>query len=77
MNLVVFCTIINAIKFFQGAGDAFVGAMAYFLAMFDSGELSMNEILRRSCEVAKYSVQKLGTQTSFPHKADLPSSLFK
>lgn len=57
-----------------GAGDMFVGGLAFYLAYYP--ELPMKEIVKRSCEVATVSVQKYGTQTSFPTKDDLPAELF-
>ena len=58
----------------QGAGDMFVGGLAFYLAYYP--ELPMKEIVKRSCEVATVSVLKYGTQTSFPTKDDLPAELF-
>uniref|UniRef100_A0A2P2IDH1 Ribokinase n=2 Tax=Hirondellea gigas TaxID=1518452 RepID=A0A2P2IDH1_9CRUS len=57
-----------------GAGDCFVGAMAYYLA--EVRELALPEILRRCCLVAAVAVQHPGTQTSFPYKQQLPAELF-
>jgi len=57
-----------------GAGDAFVGALAYYLCKQPG--LSLEEMMRRSCEIATCTVLKEGTQTSFPQRADLPPSLF-
>ncbi|XP_064623530.1 ribokinase-like [Lineus longissimus] len=57
-----------------GAGDAFVGALASYLAKYP--DLGMEETIRRSCEIATISVQAPGTQTSYPWKKDLPSELF-
>ncbi|XP_076366790.1 ribokinase-like isoform X2 [Tachypleus tridentatus] len=57
-----------------GAGDAFLGALAYFMTHHSS--LTMKEWIKRSCEVAAMSVQNLGTQTSFPWKEDIPAELF-
>jgi ribokinase len=51
-----------------GAGDAFVGALAVFLAE----GLGLVEAAQRANVVAALSVQKRGTQTSFPSAADLP-----
>ena len=59
---------------FQGAGDAFIGALAFFMAKFK--ELPFAEIVRRSNEVARLSVLSLGTQTSYPTKGSLPGELF-
>ena len=52
---------VNAIDT-TGAGDAFVGSLATFLAQ----GIGLDEGVKRSCEIATMSVQKLGTQTSFP-----------
>lgn len=60
---------------FQGAGDAFIGALAYFLSTRPDVELQ--EAIRRSTVVAGISVQKPGTQTSLPWRKDLPDDLFK
>ncbi len=55
-----------------GAGDAFVGSLAYFLA---SGK-PLTEAIKRSNQIAAVSVQSSGTQTSFPQAKDLPPELF-
>ncbi|KAF6105845.1 ribokinase [Phyllostomus discolor] len=57
-----------------GAGDSFVGALAFYLAYYPS--LSMEEMLRRSNFIAAVSVQAAGTQSSYPHRKDLPLHLF-
>ncbi|KAL1138413.1 hypothetical protein AAG570_008477 [Ranatra chinensis] len=57
-----------------GAGDAFIGALAYFTAFM--GQLPLSERIRRSCVVASTSVLRAGTQISFPNKMDLPEELF-
>ncbi|NQT60664.1 MAG: ribokinase [Bacteroidetes bacterium] len=49
-----------------GAGDSFVGCLAYFLALGKP----MDEALRRSNSIASISVQSAGTQTSFPEAED-------
>jgi len=54
-----------------GAGDAFVGSMAFFLA---EGR-PLVEAVRRANEIAALSVQSPGTQTSFPRAEDLPREL--
>lgn len=51
-----------------GAGDAFVGSLATFLAR---GE-PLAEAADRANRIAAISVQARGTQTSFPAAADLP-----
>jgi ribokinase len=54
-----------------GAGDAFIGSLAYFLAsgkgVFDATE--------RANRIAAMSVLLPGTQTSFPEAKDLPPDL--
>lgn len=55
-----------------GAGDAFVGSLAFFLA---SG-YELVDAARRSNRIAAVSVTGRGTQTSFPDAADLPDDLF-
>jgi ribokinase len=54
-----------------GAGDAFVGALATFLA---AGRSPVHAA-ERSNAVAALSVQGRGTQTSFPSADDLPAAL--
>lgn len=48
-----------------GAGDCFLGALAHFLASGE-GMQSLMECIGRACVVAALSVQRLGTQSSFP-----------
>lgn len=57
-----------------GAGDSFVGALAFYLAYYPN--LSMEEMLKRSNFIAAISVQAAGTQSSYPYKKDLPPALF-
>ncbi|XP_050573182.1 ribokinase-like [Bombus affinis] len=57
-----------------GAGDAFLGALAYFKAYHPA--LSMDECIRRACVVATDSVLKFGTHASFPNKSSLSPDLF-
>jgi ribokinase len=54
-----------------GAGDAFVGSLAVFLA----AGLPVAEAMGRANRIAALSVQAPGTQTSFPDAADLPTEL--
>jgi ribokinase len=56
-----------------GAGDAFVGSLAYFLAFGKS----LTEAMRRANRIAAISVQSSGTQTSFPVAKDLPAELLQ
>jgi ribokinase len=51
-----------------GAGDCFIGALAFSLARGDE----LIEAARRATRVAAVSVQSAGTQTSFPRAAELP-----
>jgi ribokinase len=49
-----------------GAGDAFIGSLAVFL-----GEgLPLGDAIRRANAVAALSVTRIGTQVSFPHRAE-------
>lgn len=52
-----------------GAGDAFIGSLAYFLVKHANS--SLTNIIGAACEVASHSVQKPGTQSSFPYAKDL------
>ena len=47
----------------QGAGDAFVGAMAYYLACHPS--LVFQEVVRRCGFIASQTTMAHGTQTSY------------
>jgi ribokinase len=55
-----------------GAGDCFLGAFAYFLAL----DVPIKTCMKRANVVASYSVQREGTQTSFPVASELDPSLF-
>lgn len=50
-----------------GAGDAFVGSLAFFLA---AGK-PLTDAIKRANAIAAISVQASGTQTSFPEAKDL------
>eukprot|EP00525_Craspedostauros_australis_P000290 CAMPEP_0198129440 /NCGR_PEP_ID=MMETSP1442-20131203/51737_1 /TAXON_ID= /ORGANISM="Craspedostauros australis, Strain CCMP3328" /LENGTH=344 /DNA_ID=CAMNT_0043789831 /DNA_START=231 /DNA_END=1265 /DNA_ORIENTATION=+ len=54
-----------------GAGDAFCGALAAYLSM----GVSLQQSAIFACGVASMSVRKVGAQTSYPTKADLPPCL--
>lgn len=58
----------------QGAGDAFIGAMAFYMAKFKM--LPFEEIVRRAGEIARTSVLNPGTQSSYLSKKELSPSLF-
>jgi ribokinase len=51
-----------------GAGDAFVGSLAYFLG---AGR-PLRQAVEKACAIATKSVLKTGTQTSFPTRAEVP-----
>ncbi|HVX46001.1 MAG TPA: ribokinase [Mycobacteriales bacterium] len=55
-----------------GAGDAFVGALSYFLA----AGCPLPVAAERAALIAGRSVRKRGTQTSFPDRSELPAELF-
>ncbi|CAH1401920.1 unnamed protein product [Nezara viridula] len=57
-----------------GAGDAFIGALAYMIASLPNTKLSTK--ISRACSIASISVMSKGTQSSFPFRKDLPSELF-
>lgn len=57
-----------------GAGDSFVGTLALLMAREE--KLSLKEQVKRACRVASQSVEKKGTQTSYPTKDELRFSLF-
>lgn len=66
---------INCIVFSsQGAGDSFIGALAFYMAHYPT--MALEEMSHRANQVAGVSVQAAGTQTSFPFRADLPAVLF-
>jgi ribokinase len=56
-----------------GAGDAFVGALAYFLACVPT--LPLAEAVARACRLASLTVQREGTQTSYPQRGEVAALL--
>jgi ribokinase len=56
-----------------GAGDAFVGSLAHFLAR----GADLRSAAARANRVAAMSVTGRGTQTSFPYASDLPRDLLQ
>jgi ribokinase len=52
-----------------GAGDCFLGSLAFFLAR----AAGLRDAATRAAAVAALSVQRPGTQTSYPYAADLPA----
>ncbi|XP_065058167.1 ribokinase-like [Rhopilema esculentum] len=59
-----------------GAGDAFVGTLAYFHAT-RGDSLPFVQIVERACHIAGVTVTKPGTQSSYPNKNELPDELFQ
>ncbi|XP_069811378.1 ribokinase-like isoform X2 [Dendropsophus ebraccatus] len=57
-----------------GAGDSFIGALAFFIAHYP--QLNIEEMVKRSNHIASVSVQAAGTQTSYPYRKDLPQDIF-
>ncbi len=55
-----------------GAGDCFVGSLAFFLAR----GLPLMEATRRANVIAALSVTRKGTQSSYLPRAELPPALF-
>jgi len=55
-----------------GAGDAFIGALAFFLSLGDALETA----LPKANLVAGRSVQRHGTQTSYASRQELPATIF-
>lgn len=52
-----------------GAGDAFIGALAYHLCKHP--DKKMHEHIAFACYAAAHSVQYSGTQASFPYLKDV------
>eukprot|EP00045_Choanoeca_perplexa_P001183 m.18328 g.18328 ORF g.18328 m.18328 type:complete len:311 (+) comp10786_c0_seq4:50-982(+) len=57
----------------SGAGDCFIGAVAYYKA--NHPDLSWLQVLTLASEVAAISVTKSGTQSSYPSRGQLPAHL--
>ncbi|KAJ4938890.1 hypothetical protein JOQ06_028356 [Pogonophryne albipinna] len=57
-----------------GAGDSFIGALAFYMAHYPT--MPLEEMACRANQVAGVSVQTVGTQTSYPLKKHLPAELF-
>ncbi len=55
-----------------GAGDCFIGSFAYFLAEGCNDEIAV----QKACYVASLSVQKHGTQTSYPMRDEISANIF-
>lgn len=55
---------VNNVVDTTGAGDSFIGALAYLIAEFPN--VSLENHIGIACKIAAVSVTKPGTQTSFP-----------
>jgi ribokinase len=55
-----------------GAGDAFVGSLAFFLG----ARVPLPDAMQRANQIAAMTVQAPVTQSSFPKRGDLPAALF-
>jgi len=55
-----------------GAGDAFIGTLAYFLAL----DKPLQEAIKRANGVAAVSVGRMGTQSSFPARAEIKELIY-
>ena len=53
----------------KGAGDAFVGAFANYLSAFGLAEIK--KVIGLANEYASMTVQRKGTQTSYPRLSEL------
>lgn len=60
---------VSAVVDTTGAGDAFIGALAYFFA--DQPNIPLYKKIGAACEIASHSIQFPGAQTGFPSKNDL------
>ncbi|XP_040579055.1 ribokinase [Lepeophtheirus salmonis] len=63
-----------------GAGDSFIGSLSYYLGIHAQSELptdsQLEEMIRRACIIAAFSITKKGTQSSYFPRNDLPPELF-
>ncbi|XP_034530601.1 ribokinase isoform X2 [Notolabrus celidotus] len=57
-----------------GAGDSFIGALAFYMAVCPT--MPLDQMACRANQVAGVSVRAVGTQASYPHRKDLPADLF-
>lgn len=53
-----------------GAGDAFVGALAHYLARYET-KVPLYKKIGGAILIASMSIQQYGTQTSYPSAKDL------
>ena len=71
-----FKPLMTIIIILQGAGDAFVGALAYYLACHSYSNLTFRDVLTRSGIIASHTVMAKGTQASY-NIDTLPKKLFE
>lgn len=64
------CNVVSS----QGAGDSFIGALAFYMANYST--MPLEDMAHRANQVAGVSVQAVGTQASYPFRRDLPAELF-
>ena len=62
--------VVNAVDT-TGAGDAFIGSLAYFLGVGKP----LVDAMEKANKIAAISVQHPGTQTSFPYASAIPSEI--
>jgi len=55
-----------------GAGDCFIGSLAYFLG----AGADLRTAMEKACLIASRSVTAFGTQTSYPRREELPAGFF-
>lgn len=60
---------VNKVIDTTGAGDAFVGSLAYFLA--SNKDIPLEKALEKACSLASETVKIKGTQSSYPHRKEI------
>ncbi|XP_065314697.1 ribokinase-like isoform X2 [Gordionus sp. m RMFG-2023] len=58
----------------SGAGDSFLGSLAFYCAMYPS--LDLHQMINRACFISSQTVKHRGTQSSYLTKNELPQFLF-
>ena len=66
------CKVVEAVDT-TGAGDCYIGSLAFFISHGDD----IIEAIKKASDIATRSVQKPGTQSSFPYRDELPANFFK
>lgn len=66
------CPTVDKVVDTSGAGDCFLGALAAYLS---AGDADLEAAVTRAGQVASLSVQRPGTQTSYPKASELPPAL--